>query len=251
MKVRKIIGGLMVTVCSGLLVASQFGAANVSAQADPGGDTAESSSDIETKELCIWYVNGVADSFSMTAADGEPTEYDGTAYDLTSGESIGDVNIYVSGNETAASKDAHADCTFYGAAEGIAYSGAIAAGGFTAEAATGGDDNNMDFDPSVGLPLTLDLSKDSCRSGVAGGGDAWSLNDLVAEDATGVGATSLVALQKADVVSPQSDVDTENSACTVGHVLTVTVPANLTPTYPGQNYTLTGPSFTLSFDILG
>jgi len=249
MKARKLLGGLMVTVFSGLLVASQFGAANVGAQVDPDGDEAESSSDIETKELCIWYVNGVAGSFSMTAADGMPDEYDGTEYDLTSGTSIADVNIYVSGNVSAGSKNAHADCTFYGAAEGIAYQGAIAAGGFTA-AAESGDDNDMDFDPTGDLPLTLDVTKESCRSGAAGGGDSWSEADLVAEDASGVAATSLVSLAKNDVVSPQSDTDGENSACTAGHVLTVSVPANLTPNFPGQDYTLTGPTFTLSFDIL-
>lgn len=250
MKARKLLGGLMVTVCSGLLVASQFGAANVGAQVDPGGDEAESSSDIETKELCIWYVNGVAGSFSMTAADGEPAEYDGTEYDLTSGTSIADVNIYVSGNETPASKDEHADCTFYGAAEGIAYQGAIAAGGFTAAAETGGDDNDMDFSPTALLPLTLGVTKESCRSGADGSGDSWSEADLVADDASGVEATSLVSLTKANVVSPQSDENGQNSACTAGHVLTVSVPADLTPNFPGQDYTLTGPTFTLSFDIL-
>jgi len=250
MKARKLLGGLMVTVCSGLLVASQFGAANVGAQADPSGDEAESSSDIETKELCIWYVDGVAPSFSMTAADGMPAEYDGTQYDLTSGDTIGDVNIYVSGNETAASKDAHADCTFYGAAEGIAYQGAIAAGGFTAAAETGGDDNAMDFEPTALLPLTLDVTKESCRSGANGGSDLWSEGDLEADDAAGVLATDLVALSKANVVSPQSDTDGQNSACTAGHVLTVSVPRDLTPNFPGQDYTLTGPTFTLSFDIL-
>lgn len=240
----------MVTVCSGLLVASQLGAANVGAQANPGGDDAETSSDIETKELCIWYVDGVAASFSMSAADGMPAEYDGTEYDLTSGTSIGDVNIYVSGNETAASKNAHADCTFYGAAEGIAYQGAIAAGGFTAAAATGGDDDDMDFSPSAGLPLTLAITKDSCRSGENGGSDSWTAANLVAANAAGVATTNLVALTKANVVSPQSDTDGQNSACTVEHVLTVSVPAEQTPSYPGQDYTLTGPTFTLSFDIL-
>ena len=189
----------------------------------------------------------------MTAADGMPDEYDGTEYDLTSGATIADVNIYVSGNETIedTSKDAHADCTFYGAAEGIAYKGAIAAGGFTAAAAAGGRDDDMDFDPAPGRELTLAITKDSCRSGANGAVDNWSSGDLEAADAEGVLATDLVALTKANVVSPQSDADGENSACTVDHVLTVTVPANLTPSFPGQNYTLTGPTFTLSFDILG
>jgi len=242
----------MVTVCSGLLVASQFGAANLGAQPDPPGNPeAESSSDIETKELCIWYVDGVAESFSMVAADDMPAEYDGTQYDLTSGTSIGDVNIYVSGNETAASKDEHADCTFYGAAEGIAYQGAIAAGGFTAEAEEGGNDDEMDFSPTEELPLTLAITKDLCRSGANGAADSWSAANLVADDNAGVAATNLVALAKLNVVSPQSDTDGENSACTVEHVLTVTVPAELTPAYAGQDYTLTGPTFTLSFDILG
>ncbi|MGA1352590.1 MAG: hypothetical protein ACO31V_06020, partial [Ilumatobacteraceae bacterium] len=102
MKARKLLGGLMVTVCSGLLVASQFGAGVVGAEpADEDPNNAATSSDIETKELCIWYVDGVAASFSMTAADGMPAEYDGTEYDLTSGTSIADVNIFVSGNVSA------------------------------------------------------------------------------------------------------------------------------------------------------
>jgi len=240
----------MVTVCSGLLVASQFGAANVGAQDDPDGDDAVASSEIETKELCIWYVAGVAASFSMSAAEGMPAEYDGTEYDLTSGTSIDDVNIYVSGNETAASKNAHADCTFYGAAEGIAYQGAIAEGRFTAATDTGQDDDDMDFSPSEGLPLTLAITKDACRSGENGGSDSWTAANLVAENDTGVAATNLVALAKANVVSPQSDTDGQNSACTVEHVLTVSVPEGQTPNYPGRDYTLTGPTFTLSFDIL-
>ena len=251
MKARKLLGGLMVTVCSGLLVASQFGAGVVGAEpADEDPNDATTSSDIETKELCIWYVDGVSASFSMSAAAGEPLEYDGTEYALTSGDTISDVNIYVSGNETAASKDAHADCTFYGAAEGIAYQGAIAAGGFTAATAAGYDDDDMDFDPTADLPLTLDVEKESCRSGAAGLGDSWSEADLVKVNNEAVAATSLVSLAKNDVVSPQSDTDGENSACTAGHVLTVSVPENLTPNFPGQDYTLTGPTFTLSFDIL-
>ena len=257
MKARKFLGGLMVTVCSGLLVASQFGAANVGAQADPVGDEAEASSDIETKELCIWYVNGVADAFSMSPAAGEPAEYDGTAYDLTSGDSITDVNIYVSGNETAASKDAHAPCTFYGSPEGIAYQAAIAEGGFTAAVTSGdlqGPDAAMNFIPTTGSPLLLTVAEaeeGACRSGETGAGDAWAFTNVSKTGEAAVLATDLVELAKADVWTPQSDTAGQNSACTASHVLTVTVPADKTPTQPGKNYTLTGPTYTLSFDILG
>ena len=258
MNIRKVVGGLMVTACSGLLVASQFGAANVGAQADPSGDEAAASSDIDTKELCIWYVNGVADSFSMSPAEGEPAEYDGTAYSLTSGTSIADVNIYVSGNETTpALKDTHAPCTFYGAAEGIAYQAEIGTGGFTAAVTSGdlqGPDNAMNFIPTADSPLLLavtEAEEGACRSGATGSGDAWVFANISKTSTSAVSATDLVTLAKADVYTPQSDTAGQNSACTASHVLTVTVPAEKTPTQPGKNYTLTGPTYTLSFDILG
>jgi hypothetical protein len=251
----------MVTVCSGLLVASQFGAANVGAQNDPDGDTAAASSAIETKELCIWYVDGVADSFSMSPAAGQPAEYDGTAYSLTSDnvdDAIGDVIIYVSGNETLdASKDAHAPCTFYGSPEGIAYQAAIAAGGFTAAVTSGdeqGPDVEMNFTPTGDSPLLLtveEAEEGACRSGETGSGDEWAFANISKTSTEAVAETNLVELAQADVWTPQSDTPTQNSACTASHVLTVTVPANKTPAQPGKNYTLTGPTYTLSFEILG
>lgn len=260
MKARKLLGGLMVTVCSGLLVASQFGAANVGAQDDPDGDTAEASSAIETKELCIWYVDGVADSFSMSPVEGEPAEYDGTAYSLTSDndeDAIADVIIYVSGNESLeASKDAHAPCTFYGSPEGIAYQAAIGAGGFTAAVTSGdaqGADTAMDFMPTGPSPLLLtvaEAAEGACRSGATGSEDEWGFANVSKTSTSAVLATDLVTLAKADVYTPQSDTAGQNSACTASHVLTVTVPADKTPAQPGKNYTLTGPTFTLSFDIL-
>jgi hypothetical protein len=261
MKARKLLGGLMVTVCSGLLVASQFGAANVGAQDDPEGDEAAASSAIETKELCVWFVNGVADSFSMSPVAGEPAEYDGTAYSLTSDnedDAIDDVNIYVSGSETlSGTKDNHAPCTFYGNPEGIAYQAAIEAGGFTAAVTSGptpGPDTAMNFDPTGGSPLLLTVTEASdgaCRSGETGDTDDWAFANISKTSDALVTETDLVTLLKADVWTPQSDAPTENSACTASHVLTVTVPADKTPTQPGKDYTLTGPTFTLSFEILG
>ena len=252
MRAKRIAGALIAALSLGALAMSGI-VAGASAQADPVGDEAESSATVDTKELCIWYVSGVPDSFTLAIADSETIdEYDGSELDLVSGEST--IVQYVSGNTTSASKDAHADCTFYGANEGIALEAAVSAAGFTASAATGGPDDQMDFAQSLSNPLELGVAKDSCRSGETGSADAWELiagGKLSVTSTAAVLATSLVSLTKADTVAQQSDTDAQNSACSLTQSLSISVPANKTPQFPSQDYTFTGPNITFSFDILG
>lgn len=252
MRAKRIAGALIAALSLGALAMSGI-VAGASAQDDPDGDEAQASATVDTKELCIWYVSGVPDSFTLAIADSETIdEYDGSELDLVSGENT--VVQYVSGNTTLASKDEHADCTFYGANEGISLDAAVSGAGFTAEAATGGDDDQMDFEQSLGNPLELGVAKDSCRSGATGGDDAWELiagEKLSVTSTAAVLATSLVSLAKADTVAQQSDTNAQNSACSLIQSLSISVPANKTPTYPSEDYTFTGPSITFSFDILG
>ncbi|MFM8644409.1 MAG: hypothetical protein ACKODN_04100, partial [Actinomycetota bacterium] len=151
--------------------------------------------------------------------------------------------------EPAGTIDAHRDCTFYGANEGIAFKAALSGAGVAA-LSTSGDDNAMDFNQSGDLPFLYDATNnDSCRSGAAGEEDEWTSGDLTASSTAAVAATSIAALTKANTVAIQSDTDVQNSACVVGQVVTVSIPSNKTPTYPGTDYSFTGPTLTFSFDI--
>jgi len=224
------------------------------AQDDPDGTSATPSASVDTKELCVWYVSGLPETLVLQAADGMPTEYDGSKFDLTT--SSANVNVYVSGNETAATKDAHSRCTFYGSNEGVAVKAAIAEGGFTASASVGGvptPDTAMDFvqGDAKGSNLVVGITKDSCRSGLTGGADDWVANNVSASSTSAVLATTFATLTKANTVAIQSDAAEENSACTVAQVVSVSIPSDKTPAHPGKTYTFSGPQLTYSIDILG
>jgi hypothetical protein len=227
--------------------------AGAGAQADPDGGEADTSADVDTKELCIWYVSGVADEVALSPSAGADALYDGAQMELTSGASLSNVSIFVSGNnplaESPGTIDAHRDCTFYGLNEGIAFKAALSAGGFTASSGAN-DDDVMDFEQTDGLPFLYNATNsDSCRSGAAGDEDDWSSADLTATSTAGIEATTIAALAKADTVARQSDTDGENSACVVAQVATVSIPADKTPTYPGTDYSFVGPTLSFSFVI--
>lgn len=259
-RTRRIVGSASILVSLGALALS--GMTQVAAQDDPGGGTAATTAAVDTKELCIWFVGGIPGSVALRPVDGGTVQYDGTALSLTSGddpatadvtEGLSDVEIYVSGSDPeelgAGTIDAHRDCTFYGSAEGIAFQAALAAGGFTAASDDEGDDNNMDFTQDTDLPLAYSVEDEGCRSGETGDGNLWAVDGLSATNGSGIVATDIAKLTQANTYPQQSDTDGENSACTVSQVVTVSVPADLTPAYPGTDYTFTGPTLTFSFVI--
>lgn len=196
---------------------------------------------------------------ALTPVAGVGALYDGAEMELTSGVSLSDVSIFVSGNDPGlvgdGTIDAHRDCTFYGLNEGIAFKAALSGADEGEEAfiATGGVDQldeDMDFSQSAGNPFLYDATNnDSCRSGETGAVDNWSSADLSATSTAAVAATDIAKLTKANTVAIQSDEDEENSACVVSQVVTIKVPANKTPTYPGTDYSFVGPTLTFSFDI--
>ena len=254
MKARKVLGACTMLLSLGALAVTGV-VAGAGAQDNPVGDTADTSADVDTKELCIWYVNGVSDEVALTPVAGADALYDGAEMGLTSGASLSDVSIFVSGNNPLAGApgtiDAHRDCTFYGANEGIAFRAALSAAGFTA---TGGDnqlDIAMDFNQSAELPFLYDATNDGCRSGATGELTQWTSGDLTATTTEAVAATDIAKLTKVNTVARQSDTDGQNSACVVEQVVTVSIPANQTPTYPGTDYSFEGPTLTFSFVIEG
>jgi hypothetical protein len=253
MKARKVLGACTMLLSLGALAVTGV-VAGAGAQEDPDGDTADTSADVDTKELCIWYVSGVEDGVALTPAAGADALYDGAEMALTSGDTLSDVEIFVSGNnplaEAAGTIDAHRDCTFYGQNEGIAFKAALSGEGFIATGGATQLDPAMNFDQTVDLPFLYDATNSaSCRSGADGGEDSWSSDDLTATSTAVVEATTIAALTKANTVAIQSDEDGENSACVVSQLVTVSIPVGQTPTYPGTDYSFEGPTLTFSFNI--
>ena len=183
--IRKVSGiaiaslGVLALAASG----SGFAIADIVDQPVPeeDDDTAAATASVAMKERCIWYVTGAPDGFTLAPDDAETsTEYDGTQFDL-SVELDTPILAYTSGNEGTGTADGHSDCTFYGEATGVDVTADFSAAGFTA-ASTEGADALMDFDPSVGLPLTLGVAEGTCRTG--GGASLWIVGpDVVIDDA--------------------------------------------------------------------
>ncbi len=196
----------------------------------------------------------MADEVALIPAAGAEALYDGAEMELTSGASLSNVSIFVSGNnpnaEEAGTIDAHRDCTFYGDNEGIAFKAALSAAGFTATGGVDQLDPEMDFNQTAELPFFYDATNsDSCRSGETGADDDWFNADLSATSTAGIAATTIAALAKADTVARQSDTNGQNSACVVEQVVTVSIPEDRTPTYPGTDYSFEGPTLSFSFVI--
>jgi len=263
MKARKVLGACTMLLSLGALAVTGV-VAGAGAQADPIPDDpdAATSADVDTKELCIWYVSDVPGEVALTPAAGVDALYDGAEMALTSGETLSDVEIFVSGNNPNSESpdgtiDAHRDCTFYGSNEGIAFKAALSGttGGAQTFIATGGAsqaDSAMDFTQTDLLPFLFDATNsDSCRSGADGDGDNWSSADLTSTSSAAVAALTIAGLAKANTVAIQSDTNGENSACVVSQVVTVSIPANKTPAYPGTDYSFAGPTLTFSFVIEG
>jgi hypothetical protein len=251
-RTHRIIGSASILFSIGALALT--GMASVAAGTDPIPNTdATTSAAVDTKELCVWYVSGVAGDVALIPDAGADTLYDGTVMDLTSGDTMTDVQIYVSGNdpdeEGGGTIDAHRDCTFYGVAEGISFQAELEAGSFLATDGDDARDEDMDFAPGDESSLVYDATGDGCRSGADGTGNDWTIVDLEAVNGGGVAATAIATLAVADVVAQQSDTNEQNSACIVSQVVTVSVPDDLTPASPGTNYTFTGPTLTFSFVI--
>ena len=78
---KKVIGGVIVASSVVALAATSF-VGGAFAQADPLGEEATPSASVDTKELCVWYVEGLPETLVLAATEGMPEEYDGSKFDL-------------------------------------------------------------------------------------------------------------------------------------------------------------------------
>lgn len=228
LNIKKIAGVALVAV-SGLVLSLSANFATASAQ------NASTSSSVVTEELCTWYMLGAPSSITLAPAS-EGTEYEGDAIEVSDTfDSIGgeDLNVYSSGNVTSGSRSTYGNCTFYSAPTRPTVTMSIASDSFTASAATGGADSSMNFVASTGNELDVDQSS-SCAA-------KWTATDLALKSSALSG--DLIT------ISTIGDVDsrvtgTGNDRCSADFTVKINIPAGKTPTYPGQTYSWSGPTFT-------
>jgi hypothetical protein len=228
LNMKKIAGVALVAV-SGLVLSLSANFATASAE------TANTNSSVVTEELCTWYMLGAPSSITLAPASAG-TEYEGDAIEVSdtfasSGDE--DLNVYSSGNVTSGSRSTYGNCTFYSAPTRPTVTMSIGDADFTATAASGGADNEMDFVATTGNELDVDETS-SCV-------EKWTTTDL---------ALKTSALSGDLITIPTiGDVDsrvtgTGNDRCSADFTVKINIPAGKTPTYPGQTYSWSGPTFT-------
>jgi hypothetical protein len=175
-----------------------------------------------------------------------------------------ELRAWNSGNESGGGAEfveEHAFCTYFGATTGIAITGTWSEGGFTATAADGGPDDNLDFDMTLENPLTMTIDKGTCRTPSQGSdssawqfgggpfaedGDWWTLTKDEVNSALG---GRLMEQPKGVTTDRPANAPSGNDRCGVNLSVQVSIPEGGRPQYAGEAYTFSGPTFTTEIVI--
>jgi hypothetical protein len=196
---------------------------------------ATTATSVVTEELCTWYMLGAPSSIALAPAVAG-TEYEGDAIEVSKSFDAAenaDLNVYSSGNVTEGTRTTYGNCTFYSAPQKPTVTMSIADADFSATAAIGGVDAPMDFSASTGNEFKIDQTS-SCAV-------KWTATDLALKTGS-LSATFLTIPTLADVDARVTG--TGNDRCSADFTIKINIPANKTPTYPGQSYSWSGPAFT-------
>ena len=278
-RMRRLVGGL-VAACGIVLSSFAVGLGGASAvppgipdQVDPPGGEASTTSTVRMRERCIWYVDGVpatinllptGDDVAGEDSDGDPIGkvYDGSEYSLS--VDLPELRAWNSGNESGGGAEfveEHAFCTYFGATTGIAITGTWSEGGFTATAADGSPDDNLDFDMTSENPLAMTIDKGTCRTPSQGAGlSAWQFGggDFLSDGESYLLTKNEVASARGGRLMEQpwgvttdrpANAPSGNDRCGVNLSVQVSIPEGGTPRYAGEAYTFSGPTFTTEIVI--
>lgn len=272
--------GVVVGICGIVLSSVAVGLGGVSAapptipaQDPPPGDEAATTSIVRMKERCIWYVDGVPAEISLLPTgddvagfdgDGDPIGkvYDGSEYSLA--VTLPELRAWNSGNESGGGEefvDEHAFCTYFGETSGIEVTGQWGIGGFTATAADGGRDDELDFDLTPANPLAMTLDEGTCRTPSQGVGEsAWGFGGgafepfgesyrLLKVEVVSASGGRLMQQPIGVTTDRPANIAGGNDRCGIYWSVQTSIPAGLTPRYAGERYTFLGPTFTTEITI--
>ena len=236
-------------------------------QDPPPGDAAEAAAVVRMKERCIWYVDNVPPVIELLpTGDDVGKTYDGTEYSLSA--DLPGLIAWNSGGETGGGEDdpdEHAWCTYFGAQSGIEISGTWSAGGFTATAADGGPDSELDFAMDLINPLEMALSTGTCRTPSQGAGaSAWTVGGgafesvpsssppgyvLSKTEAAGELTGTLLKQPRGFTTPVPANSPGANDRCNIMWSARINIPSGRTPKFAGEEYTFEGPTFTTEIEI--
>jgi hypothetical protein len=208
------------------------------------GADATTQSEVPTNLWCTWYINGLDASITLASPNGGTDEYEGEELLLTGTQADQEVLVagYTAGESPAIADrepvgDADPyDCSWYNSEQGVKVTVTSAGAGFSAVAALGGDDLEMGWTlAEEPIAVTYTADPDGSCSG-------WTVASAL--DITGDGASIDAA------VFPYASVTETEEDCSWSSTFAVSMPAGMMPTYPGQNYTFTGPTLETSVAFL-
>lgn len=214
---------------------------------EQNGDSSATTSTVDSQEKCTWFLTGIQASIALeVTAGGTGGKYDGT--EMTLGvDAESDLTVYTSGNVGIGSADENTECTFYNGKTGVSVANSIAAYGITA-ADSSGPDASMNYSLSAGNPLEVTYTQTICWNN--GNADIdpnmWTFNSMPIE-MFGADNNSGAVMSLSLANTLQVNTTTTSERCSASSSYELKVPANLEPTRPGDNITLTGPS--VSFDV--
>ena len=251
MIIRRSLGLALLPVSMALLLIGSVsgGIVLADAQNDNDTDSQAASASVATEELCTWFITNMPANATMApAAEGSGNnlagedEYDGTTFDMVKTEDS-DMQVYTSGNLGTGSAEANTECTFYDAKKGFTLTHTVSGTTFTA---TYGDDDtadtDMNFDIDGTLPLTIDGTENTCFTAADADEEdsGWTLTDSTMSAADSSNDFLSLSYANTAMVNTTSSSD----RCDVGIEFRVTVPADMTPSAPGETYTWSGPTIT-------
>jgi len=240
MNFQKLKGGLIAGFAMTGLVASLGLGSGLAAVADIDSTdtTPEPSSTVQTAENCVWTMTGAPSALNLEPlVDG--AVYDGSEMTISTGTSLGEIEIYSSGNE--GSQESPTNCTFYGGTEAPKLTWSVAQQNSKFEATyEGGTDSDFDFD----FALTFDLEDKNSGQNRLSCDAAFKIQDVTLDTST----TSVIGIQIPDITDVASPIENNNGdSCTTTVKAETTIPQkSAAPASPGAEYTWTGPTVTIT-----
>ena len=236
---KKLFASSLLTAAGALVALTVVSGAQADWSGPSGSGDGGTSSTVSTNLWCTWYVNGVDGDISLTPTAGLDAEYEGESFPLAGSVNGQQALVagWVDGETPTIATQSDYDCSWYNAEKGLLVKVTSTGSGFTAAAATGGDDNAMDFSLTDG-PIAVTYTENPDNSCSAD----WNLASGLTIDSNGDHVDAAKILY--------SDSMATNESCSWDTTYAVSIPAGKAPTYPGQDYEFTGPTLTTSVEFL-
>ena len=244
---RKVAG---VLISATALIGMGLSTSVVASADDP---TFQATGSAVTKDNCTWTVSGVPASLSLAPAGA--AKYDGSEMTLSSANADtppGSIQVFASGaHQSGGSATVHKDCTWFSNddRESIAVTLSTTSVAFSASAATGGADVDMNFSVNADNPLSASLTGTCKINGVNDTTLKWDSAgfSLSSANADTPYSTNILSLAKTDVTTFPDEEESAGDSCSKAQVWSVKIPAGQKPTYPTETYTFAGPSISYSY----